>query len=528
MALILAIEPDRRQASHLTAMVRGRLHAEFVIGDSAERALAALGDRVPDLVLTTALLSPKDETELTDRLRALDGAAAHVQTLTIPVLASPNAKKASKSGGMLSALLGDKGDDGPVEGCDPAFFAEQCKEYLDRAASDKAASQEHRHDNDAAVIAAPAAIEPEPLEAVEPIAAVAAEEVQAVQILQTEQAEAIAEFAEPAPIEPPANTRRSFYTIADDDEAPSSLMAAVAALAEEEPEEAIVESFAPASADSFAPVETESFAPAATESFAPATTESLAPATSQSDEALDDSFADFDLSSMLEDPARVKPEAETFESEQHVVYELDANAITATHEEPAETVSEVQFDTPLPRQEVRTWPILDDLATAAAGEPVVVETGASAVPERREPDESELAEWSDIIEALRRDAHPVALDREQSTAPRLNTFDLPNLLADEPVWPDAVPTEAAAVESTLPASEAVAQPVELVAAEPAVAEQATGEPPVEQANGRRKRGRKVSVEDEWGFFDPDRAGFAALLAKLEEITEDDSAKTHRT
>jgi hypothetical protein len=63
MALILAIEPDRRQANHLTAMVRGRLRAELVLGDTAERALAALGDRVPDLVLTTTLLSPRDEAE---------------------------------------------------------------------------------------------------------------------------------------------------------------------------------------------------------------------------------------------------------------------------------------------------------------------------------------------------------------------------------------------------------------------------------------------------------------------------------
>ena len=76
MPLILAIEPDRRQASQLTAMVRGRLHAELVLGESAERALAALGQRVPDLILTSALLSPKDENALGERLRALDGAAA--------------------------------------------------------------------------------------------------------------------------------------------------------------------------------------------------------------------------------------------------------------------------------------------------------------------------------------------------------------------------------------------------------------------------------------------------------------------
>src|SRR5262249_49124299 len=89
MPLILAIEPDRRQAHQLNAVVKGRLHADLVLADSAERALKELGDRVPDLILTSALLSPTDEVVLGDRLRKLNGVAAHVQTLTIPVLAGP-------------------------------------------------------------------------------------------------------------------------------------------------------------------------------------------------------------------------------------------------------------------------------------------------------------------------------------------------------------------------------------------------------------------------------------------------------
>src|SRR5262252_5157151 len=124
MPLILAIEPDRRQANQLTAMVRGKLHAELVLAESAERALAALGQRVPDLILTSALLSPKDENALGERLRALDGAAAHVQTLTIPVLASASGRGSSRAAGMLSALRRDKGKPAVShDGCDPAVFA---------------------------------------------------------------------------------------------------------------------------------------------------------------------------------------------------------------------------------------------------------------------------------------------------------------------------------------------------------------------------------------------------------------------
>jgi hypothetical protein len=136
MALILAIEYDKRQAHHLTAMVRSRLHADLVLADSAEQALATLGDRVPDLVLTSALLSPKDEQALGERLRRLNGVAAHVQTLTLPMFAPPSQSRRSK-GGVFSALLGggDRHTAAAPDGCDPAMFAEQCREYLDRAAA---------------------------------------------------------------------------------------------------------------------------------------------------------------------------------------------------------------------------------------------------------------------------------------------------------------------------------------------------------------------------------------------------------
>ena len=41
---------------------------------------------------------------------------------------------------------------------------------------------------------------------------------------------------------------------------------------------------------------------------------------------------------------------------------------------------------------------------------------------------------------------------------------------------------------------------------------------------RRKQGPKP-LQDEWGFFDPEQCGFAALLAKLEEITDSTDSRT---
>ena len=86
MALILAIEPDRRQASRVAAVVKNRLHAEIVQADTTEHAIDALGGRVPDLILTSLLLSRKDDAALADWLRESDEAGKHVQTLVIPVL----------------------------------------------------------------------------------------------------------------------------------------------------------------------------------------------------------------------------------------------------------------------------------------------------------------------------------------------------------------------------------------------------------------------------------------------------------
>ena len=505
MALILAIEPDRRQANHLTAMVRGRLRAELVLGDTAERALAALGDRVPDLVLTTTLLSPRDEAELTDRLRALDGAAAHLQTLTIPVLASPSAKRSSKSGGMLSGLLRG-GDDDPADGCDPAFFAEQCKEYLQRAASEKAASLKAK-DDDEPIVITPAVIEP--VAAVEPVEleqrAAITEFADAATVQPVEPFEPVVATIEPAAAGPATRSIRDFYTHIDDEQAPSSLMAAVAAFAEEEP---AVEQ-----------AETDS-----------------------------DAGADFDLSSMLEGPVHATQASTELinEAEADVeVYELDSSLVADSHDEPSAIVSEVPLYTPLytplAQPEVRTWPILEGLATGANGDHSnVAEASEPTVPERREPDEHQRVEWSDILEALRRDAQPVALEREQPAAVQTESIQLPNVLVDAPFWPEPASPQTAAPEPVAPepvAPEPTLEepaaveplPEESAAVAPLPEEPAAVEPlPEESGHGRRKRSRKASVEDEWGFFDPDRAGFAALLAKLEEITEDDSAKTQRT
>lgn len=155
MPLILAIEPNKSQAQRIALLVKQHLEgAEMVTAGTAQTALDALGDRIPDLILTPALLAPKDEGALTDRLRQLGTAAAHIHTLAVPIIAAAPQRGRDFSGGLLGRRK-EKSDTPPV-GCDPSVFAEQIKVYLDRAARDREAS------SDLVQTAAPASVGREP------------------------------------------------------------------------------------------------------------------------------------------------------------------------------------------------------------------------------------------------------------------------------------------------------------------------------------------------------------------------------
>jgi len=132
MSTILAIEPDRRRAAQLTGMARAHLRAELLVAPTAAQAVEALDGRVPDVLLTAPLLPSHEETIIADYLRELGAAAAHVQTLTIPLLAAPGGERDRP---VLSAFRRGRGraQSTEAEGCDPAVFAEQITEYLREA-----------------------------------------------------------------------------------------------------------------------------------------------------------------------------------------------------------------------------------------------------------------------------------------------------------------------------------------------------------------------------------------------------------
>lgn len=133
MPLVIAIEPDSKQAGLIRRIVRERVGAEVVLAESKDAALAVLRQRMPDLILVSALLSPRDEADLTDHLRELDE-AGHLQTLTIPLLASgPRAIPTEEKKSGLFGRFKRRPASALPEGCEPVVFAEQIRGYLDKA-----------------------------------------------------------------------------------------------------------------------------------------------------------------------------------------------------------------------------------------------------------------------------------------------------------------------------------------------------------------------------------------------------------
>jgi CheY-like chemotaxis protein len=128
VALILAIEPDARQAAIVRRVVRSRVHADLVLVETKDAALAEIERGIPDLILVTILLPPADEQDLVDRLRALD--AEHLQTLTIPLLADGRERE-HVGRGVLSALR--RKAKKTLRGCDPDVFAGEIGSYLEHA-----------------------------------------------------------------------------------------------------------------------------------------------------------------------------------------------------------------------------------------------------------------------------------------------------------------------------------------------------------------------------------------------------------
>ena len=103
------------------------------------------------------------------------------------------------------------------------------------------------------------------------------------------------------------------------------------------------------------------------------------------------------------------------------------------------------------------------------------------------PAQAERSAWIELVESLRQDIERLKAEREQPAAPPAPVEEAPQLVA--------------------------ANPVSAVRRRPAAAVVQMPTPPARAPRPNPRR----PVQDQWGLFDPEQCGFAALLAKLDEI-----------
>lgn len=474
MQLILAIVADQQQAAQLAALIDGRLAVDLVQAAEVGEGLLALDDRIPDLILTPPLMSPFDDGVLDEYLRDLGPAGAHVQTIRIPVL-SQAPKKAPRLGFSLRRRA--KPEATTPDGCDPKVFADEIALYLARAADEKL----HASTNESAPVIQRRSVQ---------------EEVTAQPVTE-------------------AQWRPAYGSDADDD---------TAAWTAPEPEP-----------DAGAWRSDLLDRPLAHEAPAPA--------------AVDD-----DLETPIYEPVRLKPDT-TFEVEPE-----PAAVETPVLAEAAAAVVVESFEQP---------PVEQVLVEAAEESPVVTQAHVEAVEEPSvELVEERVGVPTPLVGEDDPDSHKATPSFKAALAAIRAAWGKPNSKESPKERPAATPDVARPLEVDLtgavdqldepaadledssaasvqrpfaPADSPDALDVYELSVESDMNELAPS--PQEQPGDRRKKPAKrankavkakgprpsqpKSAQDEWGVFDPNRCGFAALVDKLDEEVTDEKAKQPR-
>ena len=549
MPIILAIEPDKRQAAHVSAIVRHRVGAELILADTTEGALDAIGTRVPDVVLVPALLSPQDDAALAAALRVI-AAAAHVRTLTIPVFAN-GVSHDERGGGLLSRWRRGRSDAG-AGGCDPAVFAEQILDYLREAAAEREnAAEEYTAPAPAYTAPAPAVSAPPPV--VEPAfaefetiaapanASAAPPPVEEFAPLQFEEYAAAPAFERIAAFETPAAAEPEFIR-----DAPEFVRAEPELVRDAPAEEPFEFMYATEPASSPYAATPHAETPSAED---------------ESDDVV------IDLSENIEEISPETPADELFDGEPMGVYTISGldESLREFEAEPigraAAPFDAASFDAPIARSPIPA------AAPPARVERTVVEpplaAAASIEHERPKTSEPREASWAntglrhsrswpslegvvaespaslvgleEFSEALATPAPPPPRQPAAATAPPKPAAAAPPKPAAAPPPPAPPPKpdhmEWAELVASLrqdierrrnqPAAPAAAAK-QAAPAKPVVAPRVESPEPQEPATvavPARRRRPAAPVQDEWGLFDPEQCGFAALLAKLDEFSD---------
>ena len=554
--LILAIEPDARQAGQLQAIAR-RVGADMQLVKSADRALATFDNRVPDLILTPALLSRRDEVALTDRLRSLGEVGAHIQTLTIPILET---SEAPARGGMLSALRREKPRAAGPAACEVDTFAEQVAIYLERAVTIRSV----RELKASAASASAPQFDPSQAPVPEP-------EFEAVPVTDPEpaleaspQSEPGSEFQPPEVLDPgplpeafatsdPQPERDAFVASAPESSAPVA-EAAPPPLSESPEETAASADQEWMPYDEPVPIAESEYDPLAALSGEPvpvsATVDDV-PVPSELSPAHAIVVRDAPAPALVPDaPAaprqieRVRvealpvPQAGLDGPEPDMLMTIRQLRPTLTAPRDTKAASSVPGADAGPRLQGLTVP--DAPVVEHAPDPVAMNAfdGGSDGLSAYFADAAAFAAEADVVEVT-----PVAPLDSLGGADALDVLaefategDIPSLetthAESEPLPSILVsgPFDSTIAENDLPflfASEEPPgeQPVEAVAAKetprnepPSIEARTKPAPAAAPAAGKASKRKKKGAADEWRYFDPTQFRFAALIAKLDEIT----------
>ena len=564
MPLILAIVADPHEAAQLAALIQGRLAVDLVQATEVGEGLLALDDRIPDLILTSPLMSPFDDGVLDEYLRELGPTGAHVQTLRIPVLSEAPRKKPRLG---FSLRRKPKPEARTPEGCEPKVFADEIAQYLSRAAEEK------RH-----------------AESNETTAVMAREEVTAPTTGEEEWTPAYSSDAAPVYLPDPPATPVKWAAPEPAEEEPSAWRADLldrplveeglsydATQTETAPvwEETVS---APASVQELETTEAPSYVVAepveiVTELIEP---EPQAPVT---DVVTRPVVVEHIEEPPIEEPALDEPVEEvrlmpdtTLESVGHDVA-FAARQIAGEREDIASVVNQTAIeredvvsgfsrtpveDPPIDPQALKATPSFKAALAAIRAawgkpprktDPVDVGThGNLAAPSApilaEEDDPADVSapvevDLTGAVEML--DEQPPAAAPQPARLQRIAPIGAPPEAAD--VYELSVESDLSELESQLltplppqPRRDTPSAPPPV--APPTVDSKPRGDrPPVEASSDRRKKSSKQrakaakakpappppqppeAVQDEWGIFDPNRCGFAALVDKLDKVAD---------
>ena len=149
MTRILAIEPNPERGALLRRLVRDAVRADVTLVTSTKTAIVSMDAHRPDLILTSSLLTPKDDRDLIAHLRQTPS-LRDLQVLTIPPVAEP--QEVPSPG--LFARLRRRRSTPPTPAYDFSAVALRIEEAI---ALSTIAAQNEKHDRQPVIIDAPVA-----------------------------------------------------------------------------------------------------------------------------------------------------------------------------------------------------------------------------------------------------------------------------------------------------------------------------------------------------------------------------------